>query len=131
MKPWSATLFTAFEHRTRARALAGQPDGRDPAIAERRHAVSLAPESALFAFELGRALADAGRDTDAVAVLETALAAAGLDDREFTARCRDLLAGPYAKRGDRIRAAQQYRLVLRDEPRHELRDRARAFLGEP
>jgi hypothetical protein len=26
-------------------------------------------------------------------------------------------------------AAQQYRLVLRDEPRHELRARAVAFLG--
>jgi hypothetical protein len=47
----------------------------------------------------------------------------------MTARARDLLAGLYAQSGDRERAAQQYRLVLRDEPRHELRARAVAFLG--
>ncbi len=128
VKPWPASLFTAFEHRTRARALAGRADGREAAIAELRQAVSLAPESMLFAFELGRTIAEAGRAAEAVAVLETALAAAGRDDREFTARARDLLGGLYAKRGDRERAAEQYRLVLRDEPRLELRARAEAFL---
>ena len=128
VKPWPVSLTQAFEHRTRARALTGQADGREAAIAELRQAVSLAPESMLFKYELCRTIAEAGRDAEAVAALETALAAAGQDDREFTARARDLLAGLYAKRGDGERAAQQYRLVLRDEPRLELRARAEAFL---
>jgi len=46
---------------------------------------------------------------------------------EASPRARDLVAGLYARRGER--AAQQYRLVLRDEPRQELRARAEAFLG--
>ena len=128
VKPWPAPLFEAFEHRRRARALQEQTDGREAALAERRRAAALAPESMLFAFELGQALADAGRDAEAVPQLESALAGAGSDDWEYTARARDLIAGLYARRGDRERAAQQYRLLLRDEPRHELRARAEAFL---
>jgi len=129
VKPWPAALFEAFEHRTRARALAEKPEGREEALAERRRAAALAPASMLFVFELGRALADLGRDDEAATRLETALAAAGGDDWEYTARARDLLASLYARRGDRELAAQQYRLVLRDEPRLELRARAEAFLG--
>ena len=128
VKPWPRELFEAFEHRSRARALAEKPESREAAIAERRRAAELSP-TALFVFELARALADAGREAEAVGVLEPLLAGAGGDDWEMTARARDLLAGLYARRGDRERAAQQYRLVLRDEPRHELRARAEAFLG--
>jgi tetratricopeptide (TPR) repeat protein len=129
VKPWPAALFAAFEHRGRARALAQEPERREAAIAELRQAVALAPESMLFSFELGQAFVDAGRDDEAVGLLEPALAGAGSDDWEYTARARDVLAGLYARRGDRVRAAQQYRLVLRDEYRHELRARAEAFLG--
>jgi tetratricopeptide (TPR) repeat protein len=129
VKPWPKQLFEAFEHRTRARALAEKPEGRDAALAELRQAAKLAPRSMLFACELARALADAGRTGEAVAGLEAALAGAGSDDREYTARARDLLAGLYAARGDRERAAQQYRLVLREEPRQELRARAEGYLA--
>ncbi len=129
VKPWPATLFEAFERRGRARSLALKPEGREVAIVELRRALALAPGSMLFAFELGRALVDVGQDDQAARVLEPALAAAGSDDWEYTARARDLLAGLYAKRGDAERAAQQYRLVLRDESRHELRQRADAFLA--
>ncbi len=129
VKPWPPELFQAFEHRRRARDLLQQADGRERSIAERRQAAVLAPGSMLFAFELGQALADAGREAEALAQLESALAGAGGDDWEYTARARDLLASLYARRGDRERAAQQYRLVLRDESRHELRARAEAFLG--
>jgi len=81
VKPWAPALFEAFEHRTRARALAEKPEGREEALAERRRSAALAPASVLFAFELGRALA-----------------AAGGDDWEYTARARDLLASLYAPR---------------------------------
>ena len=128
VRPWRDALKAAFEHRSRARALAGRPDGRDAAIVELRQAASLAPESMLFEFELAKALVEAGQENEAVPLLESALAAAGRDDREYTARARDLLAGLYARRGEGERAAQQYLLVLRDEPRFELRARAEAFL---
>jgi L-ascorbate metabolism protein UlaG (beta-lactamase superfamily) len=128
VKPWPASLFEAFEHRSKARALAEKPEGREAAIAERQRAAQLAPVSMLFAHELANAQSEAGRKTEAVAGLESALAAAGRDDWEYPARARDLLARLYAERGDRERAAQQYRLVLRDEARHELRARAQAFL---
>ncbi len=55
-----------------------------------------------------------GTQAQAVSGLESALAAAGRDDWEYTARARHLLARLYAERGDHARAAQQYRLVLRD-----------------
>jgi len=129
VKPWPAELALAFEHRSRAHALAEKAAGAEAALAERRRAAALAPGSMLFAFELGRALVDLEQDEEAAAALERALAGAGGDDWEMTARARDLLAGLYARRGDRERAAQQYRLVLRDEPRHELRARAEAFLS--
>ena len=129
VKPWPAELVEAFEHRRRARALADEAAGRERALAERRRAAALAPVSMLFAFELGQALVDAGQHAEAVAQLESALAGAGGDDWEYTARARDLVAGLYVRRGDRERAAQQYRLVLRDEPRQELRERAEAFLS--
>lgn len=129
VKPWPAELFEAFDHRRRARALAEKGEGREAALAERRRAAALEPRSMLFVFELGQALADAGREDEAVRLLEAALAAAGGDDWEYTARARDLLAGLYVRCGDRGRAAQQYLLVLRDEARHELRARAEAFLA--
>jgi len=129
VKPWPAWLFEAFEHRSKARTLLEKPESREAAIAEFQRASALAPVAMLFAYELASARSDAGRIPQAVSGLETALAAAGRDDWEYTARARDLLARLYAERGDRERAAQQYRLVLRDEPRHELRARAQAFLA--
>jgi hypothetical protein len=129
VKPWPAELVAAFEHRLRARALAEKENAAEAEVAERRQAAALAPVSMLFAFELGQALVGSGRAGEAALALEAALAGAGCDDWEYTARARDLLASLYAGRGDRERAAQQYRLVLRDEPRHQLRERAEAFLG--
>jgi L-ascorbate metabolism protein UlaG (beta-lactamase superfamily) len=126
--PWPPALVAAFEHRARARALAEREDAWEAALAERRRAAELSP-TMLFVFEWARALAEAGRAHEARGALETALAGAGQDDWEYTARARDLLAGLYAARGERERAAAQYQLVLRDEPRHELRQRAEAFLA--
>ncbi|HEX9187034.1 MAG TPA: MBL fold metallo-hydrolase [Vicinamibacteria bacterium] len=129
VKPWPPALREAWEHRHRARAEAATPEGRALAIAELRQAVTLAPECMVFAVELGRLLSDAGRDDEALATLEKALAGAGSDDREYTARARDLLAGVYVRRGESARAAQQYRLVLQNEERRELRARAESFLA--
>ena len=127
--PWAAELREAWTHRHRARGAPKTPEGREQAIADLRRAVALAPQCMVFSVELGRALVESGRNEEAVAVLERALAAAGGDDWEYTLRARDLLADLYARRGDAVRAALQYRLVQRDAYQKELRERAEAFLG--
>jgi tetratricopeptide (TPR) repeat protein len=127
--PWAAELREAWTQRHRARGAPKTPEGREQAIADLRRAVALAPQCMVFSVELGRALVESGRNEEAVAVLERALAAAGGDDWEYTLRARDLLADLYARRGDAVRAALQYRLVQRDAYQKELRERAEAFLG--
>jgi L-ascorbate metabolism protein UlaG (beta-lactamase superfamily) len=127
--PWAPELREAWTHRHRAREGPKTPEGREQAIADLRRAVVLAPQCMVFSVELGRALVESGRNEEAVAVLEPALAAAGGDDWEYTLRARDLLADLYARRGDAVRAALQYRLVQRDAYQRELRERAEAFLG--
>jgi hypothetical protein len=82
----------------------------------------------LFSYDLAKALADAGSDDAALGILEIALSAGGGDDWEYTIFARDLLASIHVKRGNMARAAQQYKLILRQAYRTEFIRRAKAFL---
>lgn len=124
--PWTPEFQQTLKHL----ALAQQLFEKSPsqAVAELRRAVSLSPQAIVTWWGLGRALGASGRTEEAARVLEQGLAAAGLDDWEFTLRARALLAELYEKLGRRELAALQYRLVLAQSYRRDLREQAERFL---
>lgn len=131
---WPAALREAWDRRAEIRTAieSGEAVALERALVLLRAASAAVPEAMLVQHQLARALVAARRSDEATRSLERALLSAGLDDLEYTLRCRTLLAELYAGAGRDDEAALQYRLVLRSAWRHDLRDGARAFLeGRP
>jgi hypothetical protein len=131
LRRWPAALREAWDRRDEIRGAIESEDARalKVALGLLLAASEAVPEAMLVQHQLAQALVASGREADAQAALERALLGAGLDDVEYTLRCRALLAGLYAASGRREEARLQYRLILRTAERHELLDEARAFLA--
>ena len=76
---------------------------------------------------MGQALAGAGKTQEAIDALQSGLSVAVLDDWEYRLRASALLAQLFEKAGKPELAAIQYRQVLAQTYRPELRRQAEAF----
>ncbi len=130
LEVWSDDLQAAWAKLDAARdAMEDGPNGAERAGALVAEAAA-SSSSIVFSFQYARALSRAGKDGDAVAVLESAIArSAGQDDWEYVLRARALLAALYVKAGERDAAASQFRIILQNAHRTELTEQAQAFFA--
>lgn len=129
LEPWSTELARGWELLDEARELTRSGDDGAARAMELVREAYEGHGNIVFAVQWARALVGAGREGDAVAVLESALARYPREDWEYRMRARSLLGRLYAAAGRRSEAAAQYRAVLDGAHRTELLDEARAFLS--
>ena len=127
VRAWGPEMTAAWDLRDRARAT----DDASAKIDLLSRAHEQAPQVMVFTAELAEALVAAGRNAQALLLLENALASAGRTDWEYTLRSRRLLAQLYRDRGQERAARAQYRLILENAYRLEWRDEARKMLDSP
>ncbi|MFQ5790811.1 MAG: MBL fold metallo-hydrolase [Acidobacteriota bacterium] len=128
LKVWPDGLAKGWQKLGQARRLvADDPQSLQQAAALVREAAESA-DCVVFSFQWARALSQGARSDEAIEVLETVLARAGRDDWEYRMRARSLLAELYRKEDRTEEAAEQYRMVLENTHRLDLREKARRFL---
>ena len=108
--PWSAELHRAWASRDAAR----DSDDESAKVRLLTKAHTLAPGVLPFSVELAEALFAADQQSQAKALLQSALAGAGQGDWEYRNRGRILLARIYSEDGNSEAAAKQYQVVLKE-----------------
>ena len=129
LRVWPKGLAEGWQKLDEARKLMGE---NGEAAAQAARLVGEAAElgdSIVFAVQWARALKQTERADEAIAFLEAALARAGQDDWEYRMRAHALLGELYRDKGWTERAAGQYRIVLDNSYRTELREQAQAFFA--